>query len=151
MVPISLKPRRHLFSLKFCYFFWTTFWNDFHGLLALVLDYFLELNLFFPATICIVFSLSFLQVFVDEILIFNIANFVKIVISPRRNTVFHKIAAVATDQAIIKTWPKFWFQRDGRFDKKLHKITVETVLFFFTSFLKYCCSKMAWFGRPFET
>ena len=88
MVPISPWPRRHLFSLKFCYFFWTTFWNDFHGLLALVLDNFLELNLFFPATICIVFSLSFLQVFVDEILIFNIANFVKIVISPRRNTIF---------------------------------------------------------------
>ena len=78
--PICPWPRRHLFSPKFYYFVWTTFWNDFHGLLALVLDHFLELNLFFPATICIVFSLSFLQVFVDEILIFNIANFVKIVV-----------------------------------------------------------------------
>ena len=71
--------------------------------MALVLDHFLELNLFFPASICIGLSLSLLQVFVDEILIFNIANFVKIVISPRRNTVFHQIDAVATDQAIIKT------------------------------------------------
>ena len=70
--------------------------------MALVLDMFLELNLFFPATICIVFSLSFLQVFVDEILIFNIANVVKIVISLRQDTVFHKIDAVATDQAIVK-------------------------------------------------
>ena len=70
--------------------------------MALVLDQFLELNLFVPATICIVFSLSFLQVFVDEILIFNIANFVKIVISHRQNRVFYKIDAVATDQAIIK-------------------------------------------------
>ena len=67
------------------------------------MDHFFKLNLFFPATICIVFSLSFLQVFVDEILIFIIANFVKIVISLRRNTVFHKIDVVATDQAIIKT------------------------------------------------
>ena len=146
MVPICLLPRRHQFSLKFCYFFWTTFWNDFHGLLALVLDHFLELNLFFPATICIVFSLSFLQVFVDEILIFNIANFVKIVISPRRNTVFHKIDAVATDQAIIKTWPKFWLRRDGRFDKKLHKIIVETVLFFWHDFWRILARKLRDFG-----
>ena len=146
MVPISPFPRRHQFSLKFYYFFWTTFWNDFHGCLALVLDHFLELNLFFPATICIIFSLSFLQVFVDEILISNIANFVKIVILPRRNTVVHKIAAVATDQAIIKTWPKFWLRRDGRFDKKLHKIIVETVLFFWHDFWRILARKWRDFG-----
>ena len=116
----------------------------------LFLDHFLELNLFFTATICIICSLSFFQVFVDEILIFNIANFVRIVISSRRNTVFHKIYSVATDQAIIKTWPKFWLRRDGQFDKKLHKITVETVLFFLTWFLKDFGKKMAWFWRPFE-
>ena len=133
-------------STQILLLFWTTCWNDFHGFLALVLDHFLVLNLFFPVTICIVFSLSFLQVFVDEILIANIANFVKIVISPRRNTVFHKIAAVATDQAIIKTWPKFWLRRDGRFDKKLHKIIVETVLFFWHDFWRILARKWHDFG-----
>ena len=70
----------------------------------------------------------------------------KIVISPRRNTVFYQIDAVATDQAIMKTWPKFWLRRDGRFDKKLHKFTVETVWFVWHDFWRILAWKWCDFG-----